>query len=327
MAGPRVFISSTFYDLKHIRSSLEQFVEDMGYEPILSEKGDIAYDPDKPLDESCYREAANADIFVLIIGGRYGSQTSDEEKKTSEDFFERYRSITKSEYEAAVREDIPTYILVNRSVYTEYETFKKNRKKENIEYAQVDSVNVFLLLDDILGQIRNNPVQQFDSHTEITDWLRNQWGGLFKKMLSDRSGQKKLASLTSEVEGLAEINTTLKTYLEAVMKNVPEPEAIKLIETEEERLVEAERMQRFAKHPYIRELTDVYGCRIEDVRDIYSKPKTLTELTELLCQIYPQRNAKILENIWRNSEAHVKLINEAREILGLGPLDFKNKEK
>ena len=81
MAHLRVFISSTFYDLRHIRSSLEGFVERMGYEAVMSEKGRIAYDPDIPLDESCYREASSADIFVLIIGGRYGHASSDEDIK------------------------------------------------------------------------------------------------------------------------------------------------------------------------------------------------------------------------------------------------------
>lgn len=38
MAKPRVFISSTFYDLKQVRSSLETFVRDLGFDPVLSEK-------------------------------------------------------------------------------------------------------------------------------------------------------------------------------------------------------------------------------------------------------------------------------------------------
>ncbi len=73
MASPRVFVSSTYYDLKHLRSALDAFIAGLGYEGVLSEKGDIAYAPDAPLDDSCYRAAEQADIFVLIIGGRYGS--------------------------------------------------------------------------------------------------------------------------------------------------------------------------------------------------------------------------------------------------------------
>ena len=43
MARPRVSVSSTYYDLKHIRASLSSFIESLGYESVLSEKGDIAY--------------------------------------------------------------------------------------------------------------------------------------------------------------------------------------------------------------------------------------------------------------------------------------------
>src|SRR5436853_3401046 len=97
MAKPRIFVSSTYYDLKYIRASLELFVESLGFDAVLSEKGDIAYTSDRPLDESCYREVDNADVFILIIGGRYGSEISSGSKKPKA-FFERYESITKKEY-------------------------------------------------------------------------------------------------------------------------------------------------------------------------------------------------------------------------------------
>jgi hypothetical protein len=83
MAKPRVFISSTFYDLKQVRSSLEVFIRGLGFDPVLSEKGSIAYTPDVPLDESCYREAQGCDVFVLIIGGRYGSEVSGDKRDES----------------------------------------------------------------------------------------------------------------------------------------------------------------------------------------------------------------------------------------------------
>ena len=41
MAKPRVFVSSTYYDLKHIRDRPEAFIESFGYEPVLFESGDI----------------------------------------------------------------------------------------------------------------------------------------------------------------------------------------------------------------------------------------------------------------------------------------------
>lgn len=131
MAKPRIFISSTYYDLKHIRSSLELFIDSIGYEPVLSEKGDIAYAFDQPLDESCYREAASADILVLVVGGRYGSEASGE-KKTDKKFFDRYDSITKKEFDTAYVSDVPIYILIESGVYAEYQTYLRNKESQKI---------------------------------------------------------------------------------------------------------------------------------------------------------------------------------------------------
>ncbi|MDV2488919.1 DUF4062 domain-containing protein [Acinetobacter johnsonii] len=100
MAKPRIFVSSTYYDLKHIRASLSLFIDSLGYESILFEKGQIAFVSDDPLDISCYREAASADIFVLIIGGRYGSETSEVPIKSKSQYTD-YNSITHKEYETA----------------------------------------------------------------------------------------------------------------------------------------------------------------------------------------------------------------------------------
>jgi hypothetical protein len=125
MARPRVFVSSTYYDLRHIRGSIETFIESLGYEPVLSEKGDIAYAPNIALDESCYREAASSDVLVLIVGGRYGAERSDSRTTLPHGFFDRYDSITKLEYIKAIENNVPVYILVDAQVYAEYQTSQK----------------------------------------------------------------------------------------------------------------------------------------------------------------------------------------------------------
>ncbi len=175
MARPRVFVSSTYYDLKHLRASLESFIESLGYDAVLSEKGNIAYNPELPLDESCYREVLNTDIFVLIVGGRYGAEKSDSKGRVPEGFFERYDSITKEEYRRAVEKDIPIYVLVEKSVYSDYETYLQNKANKTVKYPHVESENIFLFLEAILGQARNNALQQFDRYAEIEGWLNSPW--------------------------------------------------------------------------------------------------------------------------------------------------------
>ena len=78
MAKPRIFISSTFYDLRHVRADLERFIRDMGYDPVLNERGAIPYGKESALEEYCYREIDLCDIVVAIIGGRYGSGSDSE---------------------------------------------------------------------------------------------------------------------------------------------------------------------------------------------------------------------------------------------------------
>jgi len=239
MARPRVFVSSTYYDLRHIRASLERFVESLGYDVILSEKGNIAFNPEIPLDESCYREVQNTDIFVLVVGGRYGTEMSESRGSVSKEFYERHDSITKGEYRRAVENNIPLYVLVDKYVYADYETYLQNKSNSTVVYPHVDSVNVFLFVDEILSQVRNNALQQFDRYIEIENWLREQWAGLFRDMLARASSQRQIASLASQVAELSEVNKTLKKYLEEVVSKLDPDKAAGLIESESKRLEKA----------------------------------------------------------------------------------------
>ena len=51
---PRIFVSSTFYDLKYVREDISAFIRKYDFEPIMFEDGDIGYTPGHPLDTSCY---------------------------------------------------------------------------------------------------------------------------------------------------------------------------------------------------------------------------------------------------------------------------------
>jgi len=319
MARPRIFISSTYYDLKHLRSSLENFVDSLGYESILSEKGNIAYTPEIPLDESCYREVQNADLFILIIGGRYGSETSKHQKKPNRGFFERYESITKSEYASAILRDIPTYILIESNVHSEYQTFLKNKDNEDIVYAHVDSVNVFYLIEHILSQPRNNPIHTFERFSDIEFWLKEQWAGLFKELLHRLSSQQQIATLSSEVTTLNEINKTLKTYLEAIVFKVSPENAAGLIKTEAQRLKEAIQVNELRKNPFIRHLRDEFNISFNTIfKAIYESKKYDDIVQKMIDEVDDDDQKKHLYSLINRIDAQ-KDINAAREILEVKP--------
>jgi hypothetical protein len=316
MAKPRVFVSSTYYDLRYVRSSLELFVESLGYDAVLSEVGGVAYAPDQALDESCYREVQNCDLYVLIIGGRYGSEVSSTRMKSKRDFFERYESVTRTEHRAALENDIPVYILIERAVYAEYQTFQRNRDNEKIRYAHVDSVNVFHFIDDLLKQPRNNPVQPFDKYAEIEMWLREQWAGLFRELLNRMSGQQQLTSMAAQVSELSEVNKTLRRYLEEVLVRVsPKQQGTAIVEDETKRLEEAQVEARIQALPFF-QLAVSRGIPEDAIREILTSATSAINVIEKVAQVNKNLSWGTLG---RKSLAH-RNINEARKILGLPAL-------
>lgn len=319
MAKPRVFISSTYYDLKHIRSSIEGFVESLGYDVILSEKGSIAYNPDIALDESCYREAKGSDIFVLIIGGRYGSPKS-EEKGSKKEFYDRYESVTKMEFESALENEIPIYILIDKSVKSEYETFKNNRNNDSIKYAHVDSINIFHLIERILNLRKNNPVKEFENHSEIENWLKIQWAGLFQDLIKKRKDQAEISELSSQVSELANLNQTLKNYLEEIVTSTSKDKGSDLIKREQEKLEERRKIQKFKDHDLTSFfLRQKYIPDVDAAVEFVSKPKTLKEFAKKWSEFLDEDDGgKRLLNHWKNSASHIiDEINELRTILEL----------
>ena len=77
MTKPHVFVASTCFDLSAIRNDLRQFLLGFGCAPVISELGDVFYDPAIHSHEACLQEASQSDALVLIIGGRYGGQYKD----------------------------------------------------------------------------------------------------------------------------------------------------------------------------------------------------------------------------------------------------------
>src|SRR6266481_3633603 len=84
MQKPSIFVSSTCYDLKQLRADLYSYVDQAGFEPVLSEYPSFPVDPDERTVENCRKAVENrADVFVLVIGGRYGSVAEDGKSVTN----------------------------------------------------------------------------------------------------------------------------------------------------------------------------------------------------------------------------------------------------
>ena len=179
MAKPRVFISSTFYDLRQVRQDLDQFIMSLGYEPIRNEEGDIPYGKDAELEKYCYDEIKNCDILVSIIGGRLGSESVTGPY-----------SISQIELKTALKENKQIYIFIENSVLAEYQTYLLNKGNDQIKYKYVDSSKIYEFIEEVNKLKVNNNIKAFESTTDITKYLKEQFAGLFKRFLDEQNKVK-----------------------------------------------------------------------------------------------------------------------------------------
>jgi hypothetical protein len=270
MAKPRVFVSSTYYDLKHVRHSISAFIESIGYESVLFENGDITFNPSMPLDDSCYGEINSCHVLVLIIGGRYGSPTSseqtDQQNREIDDGCKFYNSITRKEYETAKSKNLPIYIFVEKNVMAEFQTYKEN-KGATIKFAHVDNQNIYLLIEDILSQKHNNLVKDFENSTQIVDWLRSQWAGLFADFISKRSQDTTLSSLSSQISELNIIGNSLKKYTEKLLEQAGSDGAKDLIIQENQKINRSRLLSKFKSENLINYIANVIIAQRNTVND------------------------------------------------------------
>ena len=344
MPRPRVFLSSTYYDLRHLRSSLEDFIGGVGFEPVLSEKGSVSYDPSIPLDQSCYHEVEEANIFVLLIGGRYGSPSSVETGKLTGEFYERYNSVTKEEFKTAIAKDIPVYVLIESKVDSEYRTFTNNRGRSDIKYAHVDSVNVFHLIDDILALQKNNAVHKFDCFSDIKGWLLRQWAGLFldllqehnepkhpklekqfRKMVQRESESNEVSFLSAQVEELSDIVLTLAKDVASMNKRLPPTEAADSSIDCYASMEDQVQLSRLRRNVFVSDLIRAYDVKLIDLAHILIEAKSYEELAGRL-EVLTKRGGyadMFLETLraFRDMRSYIE---SARRTMGLGVLEWES---
>jgi len=72
MKKPTVFISSTIYDFRDLRSALKYWLEEAGYDVQMSEYHDFEKDASTNSYDACLNVIQKCDYFILLIGTRVG---------------------------------------------------------------------------------------------------------------------------------------------------------------------------------------------------------------------------------------------------------------
>lgn len=216
MAVPKVFVSSTCYDLAEERSQLERFILSYGFQPILSEYSDVFYDPDEHTHNACVKEVAHCDLFILIISGRFGGKHIDGVGE----------SITQAEYNEARRLKIPIFSFVKNDVLNAQLYFKENVKSEGKVFAtkikypsihkQDDAVKIFNFIQSVQHARENNAIESYISFTDIEDHLRKQWAAQFYKFLQGRKDRLDVEHISTILDKLSGSSNKLESLVESL---------------------------------------------------------------------------------------------------------------
>ena len=130
---PKIFISSTIVDLPNERKAALKAVEKAGGFPVMSEFTIEAQSTDSLT--ACLEKVKESDLYILILGGRYGWQPHNKE------------SITELEYQTALACKVP--ILVFNTAYPKEQLQKDFEKKVEASYFRKTVKDAFELQDEM----------------------------------------------------------------------------------------------------------------------------------------------------------------------------------
>ena len=185
---PNVFVSSTMYDLSEFRAQLRQFVVGLGWRAVMSEHDSFPVDPDSTTVENCRQNVReNADVFVMVVGARYGSIDEDTDM-----------SITNLEFVEARSRGVPAYVFISRDVIAQLPLWKLN-PDANFS-SVVDTPRIFEFIDHLR---RDGEAWTFEFVTaeDIVNTLRQQFAFLVQDALELRKATGGQERLLSELEG------------------------------------------------------------------------------------------------------------------------------
>lgn len=168
-----MFVSSTCYDLAQLRADIRDFAESVGLEPILSELDTFNVNPSRATVENCLEAVrSRTDIFLLVVGGRYGSINHTG------------KSITNLEYLEAAALGIPKYVFVKAEILSLLPIWRVNH---DVDFSSaVDTSQLFEFISQLMVA-GEEWIFPFNDAQDITNTLRKQLSYLFADCLSLRA--------------------------------------------------------------------------------------------------------------------------------------------
>jgi hypothetical protein len=75
------------------------------------------------------------------------------------------------------------YVFIEHAVHVEYSTYTKNKHNADVEYFYADDARIYSFIEELYALPSNNPIFTFTVARDIIATLREQWAGLFQRLL------------------------------------------------------------------------------------------------------------------------------------------------
>jgi glucosamine-6-phosphate deaminase len=153
----KVFVSSTIRDLEPERSEIDAVLKAIQYESYLSESDGADWTSSYT---KCVNEIDKSDIYILIIGERYGFIP---ERQSGTELLDGVTSVTHAEFKHAARLNKPTLI---------YEKTLTKREKQEKDF-----------LDELKNFYSGLSVRKFSNPTMLANYVRKDVINLLTKLV------------------------------------------------------------------------------------------------------------------------------------------------
>ena len=354
---PNVFLSSTMYDLGELRAQLRQFLEGLGWRAVMSEHDSFPIDANQTTVENSRRNVReNADVFVMVVGARYGSVDAKADK-----------SVTNLEFVEARARGVPLYVFVRKDVLAQLRVWKANPEAD---YSSVvDTPRIFEFIDSFRGR-GEAWTFEFDTAEDIVNTLRKQFAYLVQDAFELRQLARGQDPLLTELKGEAlmlalrreqlwdvrlfaivlqdelDRRATLHREIEhgLASNNVAFVDLVDLASWVQDRLYEVQRLAQTASTilndylPQVRgedakpsELVDV-ARRLAQVWEdgarwtLRCRSVRVDEKAERLVHLLANANEHMLQELWEFGHTIVPRLDEAIEALAAGGSPVLNLE-
>jgi hypothetical protein len=149
---------------------LRESILELGYNPVLSDHGDVGYLPTESAAESCYLALRDCQLVVMILGKRYGCISHGD------------ISVTHHEFRTAREHGIPAITLVEHEVLSFMQVHSANAT--SVLFPGMDrSDKTFAFLGEVRDSALNNGVLPFLTVTEARLQLRRQLAHIMGDLL------------------------------------------------------------------------------------------------------------------------------------------------